>query len=226
MKRRFVLPSLVFVLTILISTILFQDISYAQEKNDHTAVIEALKQLRASLRSFGNEEILPYMSDWKNDLESGMSTDELEALNQLRVKAKLLNEKRKQFRSGLKDAWKNESNVNFGDIKGSRRELWDEYMKIIEELRPLAEKYETTLKAIGEKAKPKSQLWKKKAKTIGQKWWEQYQDQFTEREKMFVLLIVKRFSDRNDFSGEAFKGIQVSRFILWDGDTYGEMDMH
>ncbi|MFH2012093.1 MAG: hypothetical protein ABIJ37_05235 [Pseudomonadota bacterium] len=226
MKRRFILTNLFFVLAILISTILFQDIPYAQEDNDHKVAKEATKQLRASLRSFGNENIVPTMSAWKNDLDSNMSTDDLKILNQLRIKAKSLIKERNQIRSGLKDAWENESNVNLGEIKEKTRKLWNEYMEIIGELKPLAEKYKTTLIAIGEKAKPKAELWKKEAKTIGQKWWEQYQNQFTEKEKMFIILKVKRVTDRNDFSGEAFKGIRVARFMLWDGNTFDEVDMY
>jgi hypothetical protein len=73
----------------------------------------------------------------------------------------------------LENAWENGTNVNMGEFKGNSRILWDKYMEIIEELKPLAVKYKTTLEGIGEKAKSKAEVWKNKSKTIGQDWWEE-----------------------------------------------------
>ncbi len=134
------------------------------------ARVEAMKELKASIKSFAQETILPQVRNWKTKLDAAMSPEDLAALNALRGRATALRGKFIEHATAMRSAWQSEDYVALKNQRDAMKELGAEKEAIGAELKPLAMKYLATLMEIGTEAKPVIGTWKQSGKDIFVAW--------------------------------------------------------
>lgn len=181
--------------------------TYAQEPKS-----PARQELHTQLVQFAKTEVFPSLRQWKSELDAAMTPTDLDALNALRSKAAELRKQARSYGKSMRDSWKSE---DYAELKSSRdgmKSLGDQRDKLFAELKPIAVKYASTLKSIGEVAKPKVEGWKEKGKQIFKTWAESHQDELKDG-KQFP----KQWGFWKHF-GDGDKRKAVARFMLWNGD--------
>lgn len=174
-------------------------------------------ELRTALTNWAKAEVIPQLLEWKHTLDGAMSAADLDALNRLRARATAL---RTEFIANaleMRKAWKDE---DYTALKGARdrmKELASARTALMQELKPLAVSYRSTLESIGGQAKPRVAEWKAKGKEIVKGWAASRKDGAGD---------MPMWHGRAPFDGkmgmwktneEMRKKIMVARFMLWDG---------
>jgi len=149
------------------------------QKPDHTPDPqrqEARKELMTKMQAFAKSDILPEMTRWKSQLDQAMSPADLQKLNGLRARAAALKQQMITSGMGMAKAWKGEDYDALKQNRDKMKSLGEERKAIMEELKPLAVTYQSTLLSIGAEAKPKMESWKEKGKAIFQEWASAHKD--------------------------------------------------
>ncbi len=174
-------------------------------------------ELRTTLTNWAKAEVIPQLLTWKRTLDGAMSAADLDALNRLRARATAL---RTEFIANaleMRKAWADE---DYTALKGARdrmKELASARTALMQELKPLAITYRSTLESIGAQAKPRVAEWKARGKEIVKAWAASRKDGAGD---------APMWHGRAPFDGkmgmwkmneEMRKKIMVARFMLWDG---------
>ena len=120
---------------------------------------EKIQEFRVEVMEYKDSEILPAMTEWKKQLDAAMTPEDLTKLNELRQKAET-------FRSKLAQSMKDMQVGNKDGLKDIMISTKNEMQSIMEELKPLAEKYKGTLENLMETAKPSMEKWKEDVQEI------------------------------------------------------------
>lgn len=112
-----------------------------------------MQEFKVEVMEYKNSEILPKLTEWKKQLDAAMTPEDLTKLNELREKAE-------KFRASIAKSVKDMQVGNTESIKEKMISSKDNIVSIMEELKPLAEKYKATLDNLMETAKPDMEKWK------------------------------------------------------------------
>jgi len=167
----------------------------------------ALSELKTTMSSWAQSNVLPSLRSWKSKLDGAMSAGDLQTLNGLRARAATL---RKDMAAGMREMKKGDRQANREKMKG----FGDQRKAIMEELKPLATKYRPTLESLAEEAKPKFEEWKKSGLEIAQKWYAENKDVLGDRGGE-MLQHGLGFMGKMD--GQRMKQMAAAYFMLWDG---------
>jgi len=194
------------VLSVIIFLSFFGNI-YAQDLKS-----DARKDIHEKLSQFAKSEVFPSLRQWKSELDGAMNPADLASLNDLRSQATELRNQARTYTKSMAASWKNEDYAELKSSRNSLKSLAEKRDKLFAELKPIAVKYSSTLKSIGEVAKPKVEAWKEKGREIVKKWAESHKDELKDG-KHFQKLggFFKQFA-----GGDKRKAI--ARFMLWNGD--------
>lgn len=162
-----------FLFAILITSLAYYNSNACQ---NHYGKIdpEAWKQMKIELQKYYENEIVPYMLIWKSTLDNAMTSADLNKLNQLRSQAKELREtvktnffkRNKKFAGKNKDSEIEKANCEFKDYS-------EKFANIINQVYPLAEKYESTIETLKNEASNLIPKWRQDYKNIWNKYFEQ-----------------------------------------------------
>lgn len=147
------------------------------------ARVEAMKELKASIKTFAQETILPQVRNWKTKLDAAMTPEDLAALNALRARATALRGKFIEHAMAMRSAWESEDYAALKNHRDAMKELVAEKEAIGGDLKPIAMKYIPTLMEIGAEAKPVIGTWKESGKEIFTAWQAKHKDIFGDMPK-------------------------------------------
>jgi hypothetical protein len=114
---------------------------------------QKIQEFKVEVMEYKDSEILPKMTEWKKQLDAAMTPEDLTKLNELREKAE-------KFRANLAKSMKDMEVGNIEALKEKMISSKENIVSIMEELKPLAEKYKSTLDNLVETAKPSMEKWK------------------------------------------------------------------
>lgn len=174
----------------------------------------AFKALHQELATWGRANVLPQLRTWKGKLDGAMSADDLRTLNDLRTRAAGLRKEKMALMAEKHAARENDNRAAAKEVREKMNAIREKHEQIITELKPLAEKYRSTLQGIGEEAKPKAKEWKEEGKKIVTNWMSTHKDELGEH-PMGGLHHMGKFL--GGFKGGRMGKSIVTRFMLWDG---------
>lgn len=173
----------------------------------------ARKELHTKLSQFAKSEVFPSLRGWKSELDAAMTPADLASLNALRSQAADLRKEARTFTKSMGTAWKNEDYTALKASRDGMKSLAEKRDKLFAELKPLAIKYSSTLKSIGEVAKPKVETWKEKGREIVKTWAESHKDELKDGKHSSKL-----GGFFKQFAGGGDKRKAIAKFMLWNGD--------
>lgn len=177
-------------------------------------------QLHDQMLGWARSEVLPQARTWKARLDGAMEPADLQSLNALRARAAELNVRRIAIMKTMADAWVAD---NQEAVKAGRKELFTllpQGLMLLEDLRPLGEKYRSTLEEIGTDARPMMKVWKTDATERYNVWRQQ---------NSAILGSHDRTHEGKGHRGMARFGgnhrkLGAALFMLWDGgDLAGQI---
>ncbi|HVZ40512.1 MAG TPA: hypothetical protein VHI13_14630 [Candidatus Kapabacteria bacterium] len=213
--------------------------AFAQGSDAHPRMGE---ELRAEIVRWATTTVVPQVRQWKTKLDGAMSPADLQTLNGLRERARVLRSELVATGKAMRTAWHDEDYAALKTSRDKMKELAGRQKELGEALKPLAERYKTTLMEIGTAAKPKMEEWKKQSHEIVSKWMDAHKDQMGTMAKP---------SGPNDggmppggmprggphhggcdmaqgapfmMGGDMHRKMMVARFMLWDGGGVEGLD--
>jgi len=170
---------------------------------------DAVKDLRTDLRAWYMSDVLPTVSRLHTEYDASLSREDMATLTRLRADAKRLrNDVRKDMQS-LKSDFERGGRAELRNrIKDLREKHRDEYMRIVEQVKPIAKRSRTKLREIFDANEDKIEQWRLEAKKIVGDWKDEHDD----------LDMGKRDNSRFPLLGGDPRRSTL-RFILWDGTT-------
>jgi hypothetical protein len=177
-------------------------------------MMEALKELHTTLKSWAQSNVIPSLKSWKVKLDGSMTAADLNSLNGLRARAAELRKDMMSAGMAMHGARKSENYDAMKESRDKMKELGDKRKAIMQELKPLAEKYRPTLESIGQEAKPKLEEWKKSGMEIAQKWYQDHKDVIGDRG---AGMMRHGFGMMGHLDEVTRRKIAVAYFMLWDG---------
>lgn len=204
----------------------------AQGNDEHPRMGE---ELRAELVRWATTTIVPQVRQWKTKLDGAMSPADLQTLNGLRERARILRSELLATGKAMHTAWRDEDYAALKTSRDKMKELMGKQKEIGEALKPLAERYMTTLKEIGTVAKPKMEEWKKQGHEIVTKWMADHKDQMGAmpphggpHEGGMPPEGMGHFGGGKGgpfmMGGDMHRKMMVARFMLWDGGGVDGLD--
>ena len=136
--------------------------------------MQAAAELRQKLVGWAESNVVPTLTAWKSRLDAAMAPEDLRALNLLRVRARALQKEMITNGMAMRDAWHLENYTALKSTRDKMKQLMESGRALLEELKPIAVKYRSTLEGIGAEAKPIVEGWKKQGKEIVRQWREQH----------------------------------------------------
>jgi hypothetical protein len=170
------------------------------------------QELHAKLSQFAKAQVFPSLREWKSRLDGAMTAADLATLNGLRSRAAELRKQALSYTKSIHSAWKSEDYTALKSSRDGMKTLAEQRDNLFGELKPIAIKYASTLKSIGEVAKPKIETWKEQGREIFKTWAESHKDE---------LKSGKNFPNHGGFWKQFADGDKrkaVARFMLWNGD--------
>lgn len=197
----------------LAAIILVGGISLVSAKNGMGLMME----LRNNVHDYAKKEVFPSLTQWKSELDNAMTKEDLAKLNDLRAKAK-------ELRNGMKAKMMSDmASMDPGkerrkEMKSDMKETHKAMMDLMQDVKPLAEKYKPALDQIAQKAEPKIKTWKDNFKNIMTKWHEAHKDELKDMKDkrggmMHPGMMMRMF---RDFPAKD-KDRMAAMFMLWDG---------
>lgn len=190
----------------------------AQGRQPDPAKMELVRELHTELRTFAQTTILPTLRQWKARLDGAMSPEDLAALNGLRDRAAKLRASMMEHGRAMRQAWTREDYEALRAHRDAMKGSMEELHAIMKELKPLAEKYRSTLEAIDTEARPAIEGWKMQGKEIVTKWAEAHREELGDHPKHMMK---PGMPMHHMFGGDRKKA--VAKFMLWNGDDLPEM---
>lgn len=185
----------------------------AQSQDQRAKRQEAVKELRTDLRAWYMRDVLPTVSRLHSEYDASLTREDLATLTRLRADAKRLrNDVRKDMQS-LKSDFERGGRAELRNrIKDLREKHRDAYMRIVEQVKPIAKRSRTKLREIFDANEDQIEQWRAQAKKIVGDWKDDHDD-----------LGMKNGDDaRFPMLGNDPRRAAL-RFILWDG-TVEESD--
>lgn len=222
-----------FFTIILLLGILFASSAFAQPIADQK---QLFSELRAKICEFQKNEVLPFMHDWKTQLDNSMESADLAKLNELRAKAAEMKKTMKMGPPPNGPRGMGNPNCNPSDCDKTKckkqncdpskcdkskcgmmgKGKMGQFGAIMKDLAPLADKYSASLKTIGESAKPKVEEWAAGIKKIVNDWRASHKNEFENlhmQGKFGIGDMHFGLAHRFDFNRPHL----AAMFMLWDG---------
>jgi hypothetical protein len=138
---------------------------------------EAVKELRTDLRAWYMSDVLPTVSRLHSEYDASLTREDLATLTRLRAEAKRLrNDVRKDMQS-LKSDFERGGRAELRNrIKDLREKHRDEYMRIVEQVKPIAKRSRTKLREIFDANEDKIEQWRLEAKKIVGDWKDEHDE--------------------------------------------------
>lgn len=178
-------------------------------KVDKAALMQKAQPLINDIKLWAKQDVVPTMQEWKNTLDRSMSSQDLASLNQLRSTAALLRQQQKDAMKAMHQARLSENEDAMEQAHTTLETLREKHTELFDNVKPLAEKYKSTLQSIGETAKPKVQSWKETLQT-----------------KVKDFLVANNLSSlgrmlhhKAGFLGAHHPRKMAVMFMLWNGDN-------
>ena len=170
---------------------------------------EAVKDLRTDLRAWYMSDVLPTVSRLHTEYDASLSREDMATLTRLRADAKRLRNDVRMDMQSLKSDFERGGRAELRNrIKDLREKHRDEYMRIVEQVKPIAKRSRTKLREIFDANEDKIEQWRLEAKKIVGDWKDEHDD----------LDMGKRDNSRFPLLGGDPRRSTL-RFILWDGTT-------
>ena len=189
-------------------------IAFANQRPNY----EAVEDLRNEIRNYAEENIIPKMSEWKEQFDAKLDSDDLTKLNSLRAQHKAHHEsakdqRRQQFRDG------SGKNRDRDAMREQRKQRRDQMQDCFEKLQPIMEKYETDLEQLADQAKPFIENWRSDLQEIRENWLESHQDEFQGRRGRHGGRGMRHFGGNGFMKMDFCSNAGMARFLLWDGTS-------
>jgi hypothetical protein len=178
---------------------------------------QALKELVQQVRDYAQTNVIPKMREWKTTLDNSMSSDDLQALNALRLEAARMKKDGIAFALALKKAAAANNAADAALYKSKFKDLKAERDVLFSNLKPLGTKYKSTLVSLGQEAKPSVEVWKQGGMKIVVGWYLKHaNDLSADRKKAFAdgLERLKTFAGLDP---SVRSKLAAAMFMLWDG---------
>lgn len=178
------------------------------------------KEFKSKFKEYSENNIIPKMNEWKNKIDSELSTEDLEKLNELRAEARKMKTEVKSKMIELKQRKEAGEEVSRKDFKKLMHSNKEEKKAIGDELKKIAEANEELVKEIMEDAKEMRKQW--------------HEDMHEMKKEFRVEMKEKRENEDFERDGEhnrrkhinskhekrmEHKGHPVARIFLWDGQV-------
>jgi hypothetical protein len=177
----------------------------------------AVKELLKELRDYAQANIVPKMTRFKNQLDNAMTPYDLQALNELRARASRLKNAALKDVVALKGAWQSGNLVAMQRLAAQLKSMAPARDGLLKELKPLGEKYKTTLVQIGTEAKPFAQEWKDGLKKVGATWYEANKNDLAPAYKQALAKGIAKLKALAGIDGDLKSKLAAAKFMLWDG---------
>jgi hypothetical protein len=181
--------------------------------------VEAVKELRETMKSWTQSTIVPVLGRWKAQLDGAMEPTDLQKLNELRSRAASLKKERMEHVVAMREAWKNEDYASLKSHREALKGMRDKRKELMEQLKPLAMKYRSTLEEIGKTAKPQVEQWKQEGKAKVETWAAQHQDVLDGKGGKFKGMW-KHWGKFAGLDNDTKRKMAAARFMLWDGGDF------
>jgi hypothetical protein len=183
------------------------------EKNN-----DKFKNLKSDLKEWVVKDIFPEVQNFRRDIENILSKNDLEKLNQLRIKAKELNKELLNQRIASLEGMRDGNKSLVESSRESIQKIRKDQMELLNELKNLMIPYSDKIKSISETYEPKIENLKNASKKIGKDWYEKNKSNLTDREKAFLKYrMLKKADDIKFFAMK--KKMRLAKILLWDGET-------
>ncbi|MFH0990067.1 MAG: T9SS type A sorting domain-containing protein [bacterium] len=184
--------------------------------------VRVLNILLKSIHDWAQQNVVPRLRRWKGGLDNAMAQEDLRALNSLRDRAASLKQREQRITNAIKDATTRGDRTTLQSMKEKLEEVKKSQKALLEELKPIAVKYKSTLEEIGKVAKPAGQQWKEDVAKIGKDWYAQYENVLGDKAKLLLKFAVER-TKKMDLLGADLKAkLRLAKFMLWDGKDMPE----
>jgi hypothetical protein len=172
-----------------------------------------MSALRDEVKNYARREILPSLREWKKTLDDAMKSEDLSALNQLRKEAAQLRSSTREISQEMRQAWKKEDYAALKSARSRMDGLKSSRTELLAKLKPLGERYRSTLETIGQKAAPAVQQWRQAGRQIVERWKNTNPGMADKVDK----IIAKRMQFFGLSDEGMRKKVAAARFMLWDG---------
>lgn len=175
------------------------------------------QELREQMRSWFETSVLPTLRTWHNEYDASLSADDLATLKKLRAEAKQLKSTTQQSMLALRDQGLTKDERR-EQAKALRERTHDEMMKIIEQVKPIAQRSKTFLRDLFDRNEEKIDAWREQAREMIDDYCEQHDiDQGFGRHGGPGMMGGMGLLDGGRRA--------ALRFILWDGSSLPEDQM-
>lgn len=186
----------------------------AQAQQQSAKRQEAVKELRTELRQWFMSDVLPTMSRMHSEFDASLSREDLATLARLRVDARRLRNQVRTDIKSLKDDFERGGRAELRNrLKALREKHRDEYMRIVEQVKPIAKRSRTKLRELFDANEEKIEQWRAQSRKIIGDWKDDHDE----------LGLNDRGIGRLPLLGSKDPRKSTLRFILWDG-TVEERD--
>lgn len=176
---------------------------------------EMFSELGDNMRQYMEENVFPQMDDWKEQIDNGLSTEDLNKLNHLRAKAKESKDKMREFRKdnrGMRMG-KHGRKGKQGNFRNNKKmqEFREKRYAFRDELEEIIDNNQDFLAQIFDEAEIKHNEWKDDLEEIKDNWKEKYENELDDMKgKRKGKNRMKGFSDDK-------RGDYRYKVLLWDG---------
>jgi hypothetical protein len=118
-----------------------------------------VQAIHEQIRYWAQKELVPSLKEWKSQLDGVMTNADLSAVNLMRQRATELRKQRMPLMKSIREAWKGTDEVKLNDLRAQMKTIENQQRELFTELKPFVEKYNSTLKKIGDDARPKVKSW-------------------------------------------------------------------
>jgi hypothetical protein len=216
------MKKMIFFGSLLLAIVLLSPVQAQNNNQSREKMRAAVKDLVTNLRNWAQDNVIPEMRKWKDQLDSKMNKEDLSKLNDLRSQASDL---RKQ---GMMMAGAREN----GNIDKSMMEKRKDNMNatrekrdaLIKEVEPFSTKYKPELENIKKEAEPYVVNWKKDADHIINDWYKNHEGDVPSQMKNMLDRRINTFKMYEAFQDNSKDQPLAWGFLLWDGKDLPKPD--
>ncbi|MFM8473709.1 MAG: T9SS type A sorting domain-containing protein [Candidatus Kapaibacterium sp.] len=178
---------------------------------------------KEEIRAWALKEMVPTIRAWKNEFDAKLRPEELSQLDELRIKALPLRQRREDLMKRMAAAARTRDEHAGDALRTEFRELRNDWEALVEQLIPLARAHRDDLVALGEKAKPQAREWRAALREKISACIAAQPSGSAARSERFEGFIRDLLSDDHQETSRMRKRA-AARFLLWDGRTLPQDD--
>lgn len=189
-----------------------------------TSVRAQQTSCKEEIRAWAVKEMVPTIRGWKNEFDATLSPDELSLLNDLRIKARPLRERRNDLMRRMASVARTQDEQAGDALRKEFRTLRSDWEELVEQLLPIVRRHRADLVALGAKAKPLAREWRAALRVKIQDCIAAQPADSKLRSEKVTGFLRDFLSDEHQERPNMRKRAAV-RFLLWDGQTLPREDV-